>query len=232
MSGDNTPHDLARLIRRLEHRIRDLETGQQARRTGQEDGAYVVEDENENERLTIGVFEHPYSNPVNQDDFGILQKDAAGAVTFLVDSGGATIPGDRGFVQEAANSSSGTPSVTVTSTSFTETWSVWFLGRLGAVVSISSLIDVPSGVTAAQAQLRTSGLDGGDITSDPITLTPNSVTEYIWHWNPGGSIDPNDVYAVIIDVKVVTGSGTITAYKPRWYVQRSAIAVDTNVTNP
>jgi hypothetical protein len=237
MPGNNASPQFTDWMENMERRMRELETSQRQRRTGQVGGTYKVLDGDPDveagvERIEIGEIVHPFTDPVDQTDFGmIVRADSAAGndnqPVFMVDSGGPLIPGDKGFIQ-ALNA---TEERSHASTSFTGGYAIWFVGVLGRVISMQLQIRVGTGITVAEAQLDTFNLNSGNATSDAIALTADNVyNTYTWHWNPAGDLDPNDVWGVRIDTRVVTGAGTIDVAKPRWCVQRSAVAVDTNVT--
>lgn len=221
----NSDPNLARELAEMRRRLDRLERSPRLTNASASDDAGV-------KRIEFGKIAHPLSDPVGAEDFGIIGRNSAGAEVFLVDSGGSRVPGDKGFIQAAAGgSTNATPQDTHTSTSFVESWSSWFVGVLGSVVTVQLLIAAGTGITAAEARLRTTGLNSGDATSDVIPLTANnSLVQYTWSWNPGGTVAAGDVWGLLIDTRIVTGAGTMTIVKPRFCIQRSEVGITTNVT--
>ena len=216
------PASLAKEITELKRRIGALERSNPLQRASAHDGTTT--------RLELGTFSHPYSNPVGLDDFGAVVRNEDGAPVFLVDSGGLTIPGNP--VQLQNGDASGSMVHGHSSGSWTDAlWNHYFVGMTGEVFSVDLNLQCGAGISSAQARLVTNAANGGDNTSDPITLNcTGSYESYRWHWNPGVTVNPNDVLYFTIETRITGGAGTINVYQPRWSVLRSAVAVDTNVT--
>jgi hypothetical protein len=220
------PVTLERELRDLKQRIRSLERRNSLQRAAanQPDGT---------SRIQIGQISHPYSKPdPGDEDFGLIVRNEDGTPVFMVDGGGALIPGLQSFIQNG--DSSGASAHFHSSTSWTDAlWYPYFVGLTGTVVSISLNIKVGAGISSAQARLVTQGVNSGDKTSNPIALTASgSFVSYVWHWDIDSAVNPNDVWYLSIDTRITGGAGDIDVYQPRWCVLRSAVAIATNVTGP
>ena len=216
------PVSLEREIRDLKSRIRALErrNSLQKASANQADGT---------KRIQIGEISHPYSDPEGEPDFGIIVRDGDATPVFMVDSGGALIPGQPMFLQNSQ--SNGASAHTHTSSSWTDSdWNLWFVGITGTVVSLSLQILAGTGITSAEARLQTNGINSGDVTSEAIALTCNNTfVSYTWHFDIGADPNPNDTWSLRIETRITGGSGTLNVFQPRWGVLRSAIAIATNV---
>ena len=213
------PISLERELNAMKNRISELERSNPLQAGAAHDGTET--------RVEIGEILHPYSNPVDAEDFGVIVRDDAGVPIFLVDSGGLTIPGNQANLfdnTEAAH--------THTSTSWTDSdWYQFFIGITGEVVSVRQSITCGAGITAAEAKLVVTQTSGNNYESDAIALTCNgSSVLYTWHWNHGETLDPNDAWRLGVETRITTGAGTMSLWRPQWATLRSAVAVDTNVT--
>lgn len=222
MIDPTLPHDLAAELREMKRRIGELERSNPLQRASTHDGTET--------RIELGEVTHPYSNPVGEDDFGMIVRSDEGVPVFMVDGGGALIPGTPGFLQALGPVNFRSH----TSTSWTASWQYRFVGSLGGVFSTSLQITCGSGITAAEAKVvafdgAIAGVDT-DVDSSIIDLTCNgSAVSYTWHFNPGYDLDPNDVIRFQIQTRITGGSGTLSVTEPRWGVTRSVVAVDTNI---
>lgn len=217
------PVSLARELRDMKQRLRKLERRNSLQRASSSDPAGQ-------RRVQIGEIVHPYSEPTpNLTDFGLIVRNDDGTPVFMVDRGGALIPGlpcqmQNGFSNGASNHSH-------TSGSWTDAeWYGYFVGMTGTVITVNLNIRCGAGISAAEARLRTNSVNSGDVTSEAIALTANgSYVEYQWSWDTEATVNPNDVWYFTIETRITGGSGTLDVYQPRFAVLRSAFAIATNV---
>lgn len=213
------PPNLAAELVDLRRRISELERRNPLARASAHDGT--------NTRVEIGNITHPYSNPANQDDFGIIIRDDGGVPVFMVDSGGALIPGNPGFISDKNEQNSHT------SSSWTDDeFITYFVGSTGEVMSMAVQYRCGTGITSAEMRLSSYFVNspGSDATTEAYSLTcDNAYHTDILHWNAGVPVNPNDVWAVESETRITGGAGTIDVRRPRWAMLRSAVAVDTNI---
>jgi hypothetical protein len=212
MSGNNTPADLTQLLRKLEHRIRDLETGQQARRTGQEGGSFIIDDEDEVTRIELGAITHPITSA---DTYGLRAYDSDGRDVFLLTDNGLEIPA---MVASTHNPSAGN---STTSTSYATMYRFYFPRVPTDGFRYRGQISCGAGISTASVRLRAVDLDTATeiAVSDDKSLTCDaSFHTYLFDWLHQADLDTVNPEGMVVTIqtKVDTGSGTITVADPQF----------------
>jgi hypothetical protein len=236
------PSDLARLLGRLDERLRAVETGQagevSAGSTVFEPGTILsigtgallavsgdvstigtgsgrAQDQFANELFTTGHI----------DDLGVFGT----RLTASTQPGAAPL---RGFVQ-VTNAGLDTPglptgvrrlatdtAVGVNAGTFTDCWVAGFPELISSGFQWRSKVVTPAGVTG-QARLLYTTEAGGTYTSAVIALPANTTTTVAWNWDlalaSGATITTpgaNPAGTVALQTRVATGAGTINAAPP------------------